>query len=288
MTFDEDELQWVPIAPKPKVEPPYAKEHAFNFIEYYKAENPRAYNYSAVKIFSKDLIRILDDTMEHSDESMWNDTEVSLRAPYKSIVYSWDKLLSRSIEPEGGETEPEREGREDLVELLDYIQNSQELKDYFENRDADNTRRVTSFKALWTLFPPGTYVVAAPFMGFQQLFSVSSVTKIEASRYNREAYWTVICVALDFDTTFGAREVLFDIKAFDDTKPITSLECYPIKFKHNEVEFLASCVERGKKFRNLCFDLNGAQKVFSYQGDVISSGIGLNEVMTSLQQQVRT
>lgn len=279
MTYKEDEYRFVPTAPRTKTESRPDKEYSFTFIEFYKVENPRVYDYSKVMVYSEGLARISKDILGHTDEGMWNETEALLRAPYKSIVYSWDRLLQRTVAPEEEESDAEREAREDLAELLDYIKNSQELREYFESRDSDDARSVTSFKYLWTLFPPGTDVVASPFMGFQQLFTISSVDKVSG-------HWSLNCLALDFETSFETRETCFHVMGFEETKSITALECYPVKYMDDEQTFRKSCAQRGKEFKSLCFGLKGAGRVFSYEGDVMSSGIGLNAVMSSLQHSV--
>ncbi|KAL9028374.1 MAG: hypothetical protein Q9196_003254 [Gyalolechia fulgens] len=285
MRFDEDEFGWVakPFETKDdhvKEEPAPIAEYAFTFYEYYKLSDERAYDRSEVKISSKELILVLKNTLEYGAKD-WNETEVSLRAPYTYLVHSWDKLSKRAMAAEECKEPDADKGRKELAELLEYIKTSRELKDYFKNRDANNARRVTTFKDLWTLYPPATKVVATPFMGVEQLFLVDVILE-DGDRDER--FWNVYCVTLGFGTFFHRREIIFKLKSFDDTKPITSLDCYPTRFMEKEAEFIKLRQAQGKKFKDFCFDLKGSARLFYYGGTAISSRVGLNMVQTSQQQ----
>ncbi|KAL9633946.1 MAG: hypothetical protein Q9204_003195 [Flavoplaca sp. TL-2023a] len=256
-------------------------EYAFTFYEYYKKAGPRAYDYSLVTISSKELIGVLKDTLEHGIAKDWDETEVSLRAPYTQLVHSWDKLSKRAMAAKECKEPDVDKGRKELAELLEYIKTSKELKDYFKNRDANDAKRVTTFEYLWTLYPPGTKVVATPFMGVEQLFLVDDYVQIQG---NKEPFLEVYCITLGFDTCFHRREIVFKLKSFEDTKPITSLDCYPTKFMENEADFMKLRQEQGKKFKEFCFNLKGSAKLFYYDGTAISSRVGLNMAQTSQHQ----
>ncbi|KAL8900477.1 MAG: hypothetical protein Q9207_005678 [Kuettlingeria erythrocarpa] len=290
MRFDEDEYgeyRWVrkPFETKDdhvKDEPASVAEYAFTFYEYYKTADRRAYDFSRVEISSKELIGVLKETLEHGIAKDWNETEVSLQAPYTDLVHSWDRLSKRAMAAEES-TEPNADkGRKELAELLEYIKTSRELKDYFKNRDANNARGVTTFKDLWTLYPPATKVVATPFMGVEQLFLVDCCV---GPLNKEEPCYEVYCITLGFGTFFHRREIVFKLKTFEDTRPITSLDCYPTRFMKNEVDFLKLRQEQGREFKNFCFDRKGSARLFYYDGTAISSRVGLNMVQTSLQQQ---
>ncbi|KAL8726334.1 MAG: hypothetical protein Q9166_006782 [cf. Caloplaca sp. 2 TL-2023] len=185
MIWDENELVYIPEAPKTKDEettqvkanPATEKEYAFIFFEYYKDTPGRVYESSKIVVYSKELIGILRESLGPDGGTIGDDAKVYLLSPYQPIVYSWDKLLKRTVPPgrsEDPDLKPESEraekSREGLAALLEYIRTSRDLKDYFKNRDTDIAKQVISYKYLWTLFPPATKVVASPFMGIQQLF----------------------------------------------------------------------------------------------------------------------
>lgn len=298
MIYDESEQKWKVETPKaeedavPKDLAP-GKRYAFKFIEYYQGKSShRVYSRSGVEIFSKELIQILDKTLKPARGQIWDDTVGSLRSPYKSIVYSWDKLIGQTVASEGShmpepspESEKAKEGRDALADLLECIRNDRELQDYFKTRDTNNARLVTSNRYLWTLFPPATMLVASPFVATRQLFLLQDIKHVEPSRYNNgESYWRVSCIYLDFDTSFCRRTVSFKVKDFEDTKPINTLECYPTRFMEDEENFLKLREEQGKKFKTFCFGLKGAAKLFSYHGNAISSGIGLNKGQQRLRR----
>ncbi|KAL8644500.1 MAG: hypothetical protein Q9226_007733, partial [Calogaya cf. arnoldii] len=77
------------------------------------------------------------------------------------------------------------------------------------------------------------------------------------------------------------RMVNFDVKKFEDAKPITAFDCHPTKFMEDEEAFLMRCEEQGKSFKSFCFGLKGAAKLFSYHGNATSSGMGLNRAQQS-------
>ena len=285
--FDNEACTWVEVK-NTDVPVPEVKEYAVTFTEYRKENSPGEYHRSTVATSSRGLIRLLKENVEHSRDDMWQKEEVVLKSPYQMLVYSWNKLNARTERPTHSELDHEKEAREDLSLLLCYVRNSQELKDYFESRESDYHRGITSFKNLWTIFAPSTTVVAAPFMGIQQLFEVSQITKILASSYKDvKDYWLITCSIIDFDGAFCRKEYQFKIEQFDDTRSITSLECFPSKFLDNEAEFFEQCEKRGRDFKKYCFGLKGAQKLFTYSGDALSSGVGLvGSKATVLQQQV--
>ncbi|CAO1605272.1 hypothetical protein XANCAGTX0491_008794 [Xanthoria calcicola] len=311
MIFDELDCAWKPETPK--AEEQAAKEvqsdpapgtiYDFKFVEYYHERTDRIYSHSEIEILSKGLITILKETLGEEHGPIWREAEGSLRSPYKPIVYSWDKLVKQTVAFEGPQNLDQdrediiaREGSEGLADMLECIRTSKELKDYFKNRESNIARHVTSYKYLWTLFPPATKVTASPFQGIPQLFLFDGLTEIDKSRYERSPFerspferspyerspydedcWRVTCICLDFDTRrFSPHTVTFEISKFEDTKPITALDCYPTRFMDREEEFLKYRVEQGKKFKTFCFDLKGAAKLFYYCGPAISSGMGLN------------
>lgn len=317
MIFDELDCAWKPETPK--ADEQAAKEvqrdpapgtlYDFKFIEYYHKRTVRIYSHSEIEILSKGLITILKETLGEEHGPIWREAEGSLRSPYKPIVYSWDKLVKQTVAfagPQDLDQDREdiiaREGSEGLADMLECIRTSKELKDYFKNRESNIARHVTSYKYLWTLFPPATKVTASPFLGIPQLFLFDGLTEIDKSRYERTPFerspyernpyersryddedcWRVTCICLDFDRRFSPHSVTFEITKFENTKPITALDCYPTRFMDREEEFLKYRVEQGKKFKTFSFNLKGAAKLFYYRGPAISSGMGLNMAHYSL------
>ncbi|KAL8788708.1 MAG: hypothetical protein Q9213_001522 [Squamulea squamosa] len=221
MIFDQLESAWKHENPKaedeattkPKKDSDPETQCAFKFIEYYTEKSPhRTYDHSGIEISSKELISKLKETLEQDRGQPWDATDGSLRSPYKSIVYSWDKLIEQTVTSEtsqfpGSDSENDRarETCEALADMLECIRTARELKDYFKNRDTNIASQVTSCKYLWTLFPPATRVVASPFMGNQQLFLVEDLEEIKKSRYNHESYLHITCICLNFDTSFSRR-----------------------------------------------------------------------------------
>ncbi|KAI4225635.1 MAG: hypothetical protein L6R36_003751, partial [Xanthoria steineri] len=171
MIFDELDCAWKPETPK--AEEQAAKEvqsdpatgtiYDFKFVEYYHERTDRIYSHSEIEILSKGLITILKETLGEEHGPIWREAEGSLRSPYKPIVYSWDKLVKQTVAFEGPQDLDQdrkdtiaREGSEGLADMLECIRTSKELKDYFKNRESNIARHVTSYKYLWTLFPPAT------------------------------------------------------------------------------------------------------------------------------------
>ena len=299
MVYDQSEHAWISETPKAedeattniKKDPDPEPQCAFKFIEYYKEKaGHRTYDESGIEIFSKELINKVKATLRPNGAQVSGDTEGNLRSrsPYTDILHHWDELVEQTVVRDeqhspgpNSESERARETREALADLLECIRTARELKDYFKTRDTNIAQQVTSFEYLWTFFPPGTKVVASPFMDTQQLFLVEGLKKL-SDRDNDEPYWQVQCIYLDFDTSFDRRMISFKVKNFGDTKQLTTLECYPTSFMDNEKEFLDFREEQGRKFQSFCFGKEGAAKLFSYEGSATSSGIGLNRAQQPL------
>ncbi|KAL9012667.1 MAG: hypothetical protein Q9173_002571 [Seirophora scorigena] len=223
MLFDPPETTWRQETPKTedyattkvKKDSDPETQCAFVFTEYYKEQSggDRAYDFSEIDIFSKELISKLKETLGDRAR-IWDGREESLRSPYHSMVYCWDKLAEQTMVSEephipgsGPESERARETREALADLLECIRTTQELKEYFKTRDTDIARQVTFFKYLWAFSPPATTVVASPFMDTPQLFLVEALKQKWSDLDNREPRWQMDCIYLDFDTSFSRRMV---------------------------------------------------------------------------------
>ncbi|KAL8913046.1 MAG: hypothetical protein Q9172_007376 [Xanthocarpia lactea] len=196
MVYDQSEHAWISETPKAedeattniKKDPDPEPQCAFKFIEYYKEKaGHRTYDESGIEIFSKELINKVKATPRPNRAQVWGDTEGNLRSrsPYTDVLHHWDELVEQTmvrdeqhIPGPNSESERARETREALADLLECITTARELKDYFKTRDTNIAKQVTSFEYLWTFFPPGTKVVASPFMGTQQLFLVEGLKKL--------------------------------------------------------------------------------------------------------------
>ncbi|KAL8670305.1 MAG: hypothetical protein Q9168_005145 [Polycauliona sp. 1 TL-2023] len=291
MILDDFGFTWRPETPKAAHDAKVKAEkdaesgaqYAFKFTEYYKQRlGNRMYKYSEIEIFSEELRTMLKETLGQDWGIAWDKTDGALQSPYKSIIYSWDKFVEQTVAPSGSDTEEARQTREALGDLLECIKTSQELKDFFKTRDTNIASQLTTYKYLWTLFPSATPVIASPFMGTRQLFLVEDIEEVEADRDSHESYWKIVCIYLDFDTSFTRRMIVFKVKNFEGTTPLKALECYPTRFMDHQDEFLKTCAEQGRVFKEFCFGLKGAQKLFSYRGNATSSGVGLNHASQPL------
>lgn len=135
---------------------------------------------------------------------------------------------------------------------------------------------VTTFEYMWTIFAPGSLVLAKPFLKQNQIFKVS-LTPIP--NYVRDLPAKLYITAYCWDWN-GKKEVKihydFAIERFRGTKDINQLDCYPIKYHtdssgvNQEAELRKTISERGKKYRSFVQCKEGAEQMHIHKGLAVS------------------
>ena len=210
----------------------------------------------------------------------WNDIVTKCRSPYTALVYSWSEALEEAQKVVEDEPEEEKQARTDLGKLLSIISTSSghpQLDQYFKDRDTFISEKSITHDALWTLFPPGTLILAHPFLEEPQVFSVQSC---DGFVLDTEAFW-LTCYSFDWNG-YEFNRVPFEmtINAWgDDRKSIIELPFYPLDYyeepslnkdgntvAQDAIEMLKTkLINRGKAYEKLCTADKGKQ-MFNYEG----------------------
>jgi hypothetical protein len=176
-------------------------------------------------------------------------------------------LRKKRLDPVTGEqiaplTEEEKKLQTEHVKLLiDYLD-----KDFDATRGklhpmiANNT---ITFDLLWALFKPNT-IIYTQCAGSNEprAFKCKYSEKVETMR---GTWWAVEGQYLEYDgttkdpkhgkggssATFGWGSITINIEAFKGARKITSLACYPMKYRNDEAQLRTQLIERGKKFVSL-------------------------------------
>lgn len=236
--------------------------------------------YTEVDIQAQGLRTFLKDMIgpEYPNQS-WEGQTINMTAPFAPIVFNWDKLQEETKAKEGDDAKL-RETREDLAQLLKNLERADELTTYFKTRDSNSAAKVTTWETMWTIFAPGTEVIAKPFLNTVQIFKVDAPPG--AGPGNRK---TVYCWGYDWN----GKELVkswydFPIEKFNGTQEIHTLDCYPFEFHQDDMTdskdasggnpLRKKLIDRGKSFTDLCRVPRGARQMFDYDDLVLWSKLG--------------
>lgn len=125
---------------------------------------------------------------------------------------------------------------------------------------------------MWTLFAPGTRVVAKLFLNQEQILEVSRAPV--PRRYHRQVAVDPKILAWCWD--WNGKEMVkayywLSIDRFWGTQPINELFCYPLKYYEGDLEgFRGVQRERGKKYCDIVHSKAGAEQMWNYDGIALS------------------
>jgi hypothetical protein len=172
--------------------------------------------------------------------------------------------------PEDDETE--KQARLDLDRLLEVIKASPDLEKYFKTREYNLGARITTYEDMWTLFAPGTKIVAKLFLKQEQVLEVSRAPV--PRRYHRQVAVDPKILAWCWD--WNGKEMVkayywLSIDRFWGTQPINELFCYPLEYyQGNSEEFCRMQRARGKKYCDIVHSRPGADQMWNYDGIALS------------------
>lgn len=248
--------------------------------------------YSEVEIKSPALQKLLHKNLMHYPGHYWDGDVVTMIDPFSPIVHNWDVLTTVANDESADLTKEQKQACSDLKLLLNIISTSSgvdNLGKYFKERNQHLNNKTITYEALWTLFPPGCRVYAAPFMKQEQIFIVGSASlDFPDNSTRRPRPWSVSCWGYDWNgETFDRRSYEFEFEKFVGSKAINTLPCYPLEYykdgNEDEIKALENTLEeRGRKFRELCIAERGKQ-MFSYSGKVLYRGIGISTIDSATQ-----
>ncbi|KAI0197648.1 hypothetical protein F4808DRAFT_438237 [Astrocystis sublimbata] len=211
--------------------------------------------------------------------SMWGWSEEVTRcaSPYIPLIWSWEEAQQKTMPPDGkDESDDEKQARKDLSELLRIISTSSGdalLDRYFKNRQLFKDKAVITHNSLWTLFPPGTFVLGRPCHNEYQVFITDWCTGFVADG----KVFELVCHSFDWDG-FEYNRVPYQLTIDGwggDSRSVTSLSFYPLKYykedglteEESQEKLTKRLVERGRNYAKFAVTAKGEQ-MFNYkEGD---------------------
>lgn len=237
-----------------------SKDVAFTFKRVYDPQTGDKGAYSELDVEDPALIRVLKTEIGKYPGVNFESDIVTIIGPFAPLVHNWDKLKARTtVETDSQETK-------DLVCLLERIETAPELRDYFKIRTSNLAAKVVTFDTLWTVFAPGTLVVARLFQNEEQIFKVED-SPIPwpnwAPRSHKMWVWS-----WDYDGKKMLKvQYCLKFERFRGTKPITELPYYPIEYHGASQKLKDDSRQRASQFTKATIRcLKGADQMFKYKG----------------------
>ncbi|KAI1270666.1 hypothetical protein F5Y18DRAFT_434937 [Xylariaceae sp. FL1019] len=203
----------------------------------------------------------------------WAEPVTRCSSPYMPLIYSWDEAWKEAWDPHQDESSDVQLARTDLREMLRIIHTSSgdvRVDRYFKNRESFLSEGTITHDALWTLFPPGTLIMARPCHGEPQVF----VTDHCDGFVSDDDTFDLVCFCFDWDgSRFKRVPFQLGIKGWGgDRKSVTWLPFYPLKFYEEEgldreqsiQNLRKNLIKRGIEYADLCRAEKGKQ-MFNYQ-----------------------
>ena len=202
------------------------------------------------------------------------------------------------------DSEDRKTAREELKALMAIIRKSQ-LEPYFKVKETLLKDGTLPFDYLWTLFPPGTQVVAKSCLDDHQIFEVRTCSSPSLGRVKYdEKDFVVTCLGFDWDgTKFDTFEYDWSMtrKNDKDDFSIDTLDVYPLAYHRSggeraDEKLKKDLAKRGRYFWSLCsasienfkfqYDYSGAivtrKRTRSGMAYNMSSRLGDDDSMSSL------
>ncbi|KAI9767606.1 MAG: hypothetical protein M1839_004463 [Geoglossum umbratile] len=263
-----------------KEKPTPEREIAFTFRRVMNSDGKKFSN-SEVDVKSLGLRTLLKETLIHYPSKLFEEESVNLQGgtgtPFSPLVYNW-KALEDAAKADEGDSKETEQAKKDLIDLMIHVKTSPELEAYFKTREAHLASGTITFDYLWTIFSPGTQVIARPFMNDAQIFEVERVEKI--TKDGGYAKVKVIAAGYDWNgVKFQRTNYGLEIWKFDGPKQIPALPVYPLAYYEDDHGYAgpeildrlkSSIIERGRKFYQYCTRYrNGV--LCEYDGLVVGS-----------------
>lgn len=107
-----------------------------------------------------------------------------------------------------------------------------------------------TYDLLWALFKPGGHVYTTC-LGTKEPRCVRFDAGEEMTQRD-ETWWNLECRFMDYDgVKFGEAGIFLRVAKFRGSKPIESLEAFPLRYHPRHEQVRKDLVERGQKFRDL-------------------------------------
>lgn len=244
-------------------------------------EDGRTLESSEIEIEDTDLHKTLEDAVRkvygNSFFFTWPRTHAS---PFSQFVHCYDEL-ERISQPSDTDDERGHLLKRDIQSLMETVRTSPEMAPYFKERS--ESPNAIAFRYLWTLYPPGTEVVARPFFNQWQIFRVDQEPYIFHSQSweHKPKDWSLKAWCYDYTgRRYTRMSHTFKVRSFDGSKDINQLPFYPLRY-FKESAFLSDktasetlrekAIANGNKFKHFC-ELPGAARMLQYEGSALVEG----------------
>ncbi|KAM0818695.1 putative ATPase family AAA domain-containing protein 3B [Seiridium cardinale] len=209
-----------------------------------------------------------------------------MTSPYQSLIWSWssaEAAVRSQGEDDAGDVIQAKADLKELMAIISTSSGSVSLDWYFREKDQILDDKMVSFSSLWTLYPPGTFIVGHPFENEPEIFVVRRADNIFRGPQEDRRLLNLICWNYDWTgSSFNRVSYSITIEHFADKKRISDLSYFPLEFyddgskePHEELKKLGKrspseklkdrLVERGMKFKSYCTKKRGEQ-TFQYSG----------------------
>ncbi|KAI6083724.1 P-loop containing nucleoside triphosphate hydrolase protein [Hypoxylon rubiginosum] len=221
-------------------------EFSMTFTPYMSKDNSR--EKVMVKINSAELIELMRTTMAdllaHENITIWNSVPVNIQTNNVVLIHSWDKLWAQ-VESKSTSVRARRE----LECLLRHVEKYE--SEIFQARDEATQDRQVTFSKMWTIFAPGSEVIAFIFKNDPQILT------LHRQGPNRNDSFTFTCWAYDWDGEKLVRNYKdFVVPKFEGRKHVVDLPVFPLRFwdvnQEDTKKLRRRLADRGRKFQTWC------------------------------------
>ncbi|XRM42628.1 hypothetical protein ABZX51_005838 [Aspergillus tubingensis] len=166
----------------------------------------------------------------------------------QNVLFHFLPELYRCAENMGNSSDHDSAHAEHLRLLIDHLKHayasiSQRLESMLQHFHI-------TYDLLWALFKPGCHVYTTC-IGTKEPRCVRFDAGEELTQ-NDETWWNLECRFIDYDgVKFGEAGIFLRVAKFRGSKPIESLEAFPLRYHPRHEQVRKDLVERGQKFRDL-------------------------------------
>ena len=241
------------------------------------------------------IYEVLKSNKQPASQLGWASGHVIMKFPFDPFIHNWEDFKAESVTI--GRTELpsfNAQPRHQLRALLERIELIMP-RSVSAREQAWDSKRISSNP--WTLFKPGSLVVAQPVFGMSQIYRVHRI-KLGNGGASSDS---IECIRYHYDGTDLVRSFFdFHLYALPNELRINELSFYPIEYHVDETsdseegsisslkpgeDLQAILKKRGKKYRDLCTK-KGLNHSYSYNGPMLVEGaLGL-ESDTDISEEV--
>lgn len=193
----------------------------------------------SIEVRNPEVRDVLFEVFKGFDDIVPQVKYLVLLAPFRQFFWRWERF------EDAIEQQENKIVKTILLQLRSIVK--AELAEAFAVSKELTSHGIITFKYIWTIFPPGELIYSCGDYDPDRFYAVKT-----SQRTRRGVSYELSCRFVDWDGNafgYGHRELF--IEFFKGTKKITDLEAYPEKYIPDYEAVRSSCIERGRKFREL-------------------------------------